>query len=224
MRPRGWGVKRGLFSARVRCQLSQRLLGVLTPNHETFFAEAVHEVISWSREDALQPERYHGSLRAHTVGHLGTALSRLLSPPCLMGSQRGHGLPASEGPYRSCPPFWGPLRSLAAPLLLGGVHLAEASSDRASVPLVFPAVFRPDQPGAEDDEHVSSLGPGHQLSSDASSLSALNHSLWLDSEGGVFCDFHVRLCNLSVPTTQQKCLLGHFLLWSVDDGAAVWSV
>lgn len=101
---RGWCVLEagessvGLFSARIQCQLSQRLLGVLTPNRETFLAEAVHEVISWSREDALQPERHHGSLRTRTVGRLGTALSRLLSPPCLMGSQRGHGLPASEGP------------------------------------------------------------------------------------------------------------------------------
>lgn len=33
-----------------------------------------------------------------------------------------------------------------------GVYLAEASPDRDSVPRVFPAVFGPDRPGAEDDE------------------------------------------------------------------------
>ena len=59
---------------------------MLTPNCETFFAEAVHEIISWSREDELQPERRHGFLRVHmsiTAGRLGTGLSWLLSPECL---------------------------------------------------------------------------------------------------------------------------------------------
>lgn len=60
---------------------------MLTSNCETFFAEAIHEIISWSREDELQPERRHGFLRVRTsitAGHPGTGLSWLLSPECLM--------------------------------------------------------------------------------------------------------------------------------------------